>query len=99
MKINVEAGKLHHHYHDWTPALQRISDTGHRTVKISVDENEVNVEMYTATVTVIQKRVKDPRKKGVQMMLDICKHCHEMTYLILGFKPLIHCLHCSKEIW
>ena len=100
--ITVDTDRISTKYKDWSCVLGRIEDTKHSSIRIGVNStNGVTVDMFTNKVTVIKPvvKVKDPRKKGVQSLLDFCKHCHEMTYLIIGFKPLIHCIHCSKEVW
>lgn len=30
-------------------------------------------------------------------MLDVCPHCHQMTYIIMGWKILIHCMKCNMD--
>ncbi len=56
--------------------------------------------MYRGTIRTKPVQTKlIVQKKGIDSMLDVCKHCHQMTYIILHYKALMFCMNCNKHCW
>lgn len=48
------------------------------------------------TNTMMKRNIKPV---GIQNMIDVCPHCHQMVHKILNWRALMFCMFCNKGIW